>query len=76
MLFFIYFVLFRQRYPVNRAPFCVLFDRGRGKEAVPESCQAFEVSTAQSSGLVNLVLSRQTSVSSVIIRLLITNDHN
>ena len=52
MLFFIYFGLFRQRYPVNRAPFCL--DRGREKDALPESCQAFEGSTAQSSGLVNL----------------------
>ena len=71
VLLFIYFVLFRQRHPVNRAPFCLLFDRGREKEALPESCQAFEGSTAQSSGLVNLVLYRQTSFSSVSIRLLI-----
>ena len=34
----------------------------RGKEALPESCQAFEGSTAQSSGLVNPVLSRQTTI--------------
>ena len=39
---------------MNRAPFCLLFDRGREKEVLPESCQAFEGSTAQSSGLVNL----------------------
>lgn len=65
VLLFIYFVLFRQRHPVNRASFCLDVDRGREKEAVP-----FEGSTAQSSGLVNLVLSRQTSFSSVSIRLL------
>ena len=39
---------------MNRAPFCLLFDRGREKEALPESCLALEGSTAQSSGLVNL----------------------
>ena len=69
MLFFIYFGLFRQRYPVNRAPFCLLFDRGREKDGLPESCQAFEGSTAQSSGLVSLVLSRQASFLSASIRL-------
>ena len=76
MLFFIYFGLFRQRYPVNRAPFCLLFDRGREKDALPESCQAFEGSTAQSSGLVSLVLSRQASFLSASIRLWYTNRHN
>ena len=29
--------------------------------SLPELCQAFEVAAAQTSGLVNLVLSRQTS---------------
>ena len=76
MLFFIYFGLFRQRYPVNRAPFCLLFDRGREKDGLPESCQAFEGSTAQSSGLVSLVLSRQASFLSASIRLWYTNRHN
>ena len=33
--------------------------KSRGKEALPESRQAFEVAAAQTSGLVNLVFSRQ-----------------
>jgi len=47
-------------------------------EALPESCQTFEVAAAQTSGLFNLVLSRQLVFSSASICPLIemTDGHN
>ena len=46
-------------HPATRTSFCLL-ECGGEKEALPESCQTFEVAAAQTSGLVNLVFSRQT----------------
>ena len=43
----------------------------REKEALPESRQLFEAPAARTSGLVNLVFSRQTGFSSASIRLVI-----
>ena len=43
----------------------------REKEALPESRQLFEAVTARTSGLVNLVFSRQTGFSSANIHLVI-----
>ena len=45
--------------PANLASFCLL-QRGGKKEARPESRQTLEIAAAQTSGLVNLVFSRQT----------------
>ena len=45
-------------YPTSRASFSFLAWVGE-KDALPESRQTLEVATAQTSGLVNLVLSRQ-----------------
>ena len=47
-------------HPSSRASFCLL-DRGGEKQALPVSCETFEVTTAQTSGLVNLVISHQTA---------------
>ena len=47
-------------YPASRACFCLLFDRGKEKEALLESRRSFELAAAQTSRLVNLVFSRQT----------------
>ena len=43
----------------SRTSFCLL-ECGGEKEALPESRQTFEVAAARTSGLVNLVFSRQT----------------
>ena len=43
-----------------RASFSLVLDQGVEKKALPELNQKFEVSAAQTSGLINLVLSRQT----------------
>ena len=43
----------------SRTSFCLLECEGE-KDALPESRQTFEVAAAQTSGLVNLVFSRQT----------------
>ena len=45
--------------PREQSLFCLL-DWGGEKEALPESRQTFEVTAAQTYGLVNLVISRQT----------------
>ena len=47
-------------YPASRACFCLLFDRGKEKEALLESRRSFELAAARTSRLVNLVFSRQT----------------
>ena len=47
------------RPPLEQSLFCLL-DRGGEKQALPVSRQTFEVATAQTSGLVNLVISHQT----------------
>ena len=57
-------------HPAIRASFCRL-DQREEKEPLPETRQAFEVVTIQTSGLVNVVLSRQTSFSGTSIRLII-----
>ena len=44
--------------------------------SLPESRQAFEVAAAQTSGLVNLVLSPQTIFFSASIFLFINDGHN
>ena len=46
-------------HPSSRASFCLL-DRGGEKQALPVSRQTLEVAAAQTSGLVNLVISHQT----------------
>ena len=46
-----------------RDSFRLLLDQKGEKEALPESPQAFEVAAAPTSGLVNLVFSRQTGFS-------------
>lgn len=43
--------------------FFYILERAGGKEAVPESRQAFEVATAQTSGLINLIFSLVKRVS-------------
>ena len=52
--------LLTETYPVYRASFSLVLDQGVEKKALPELNQKFEVGAAQTSGLVNLVLSRQT----------------
>ena len=47
-------------HPASRTSFCLL-ECGGKKDALPESRQTFEVAAAQTSGLVNLVFSRQTA---------------
>jgi len=49
-----------------------LVDQEGVKEALPELGQSFEVAEGQTSGLANLVFSRQTGFPSASIRLLIT----
>ena len=55
------FTWFLNIHPASRASFCLLGWKGE-KEALPESHQTFEVTEARTSGLVNLVLSRQTGL--------------
>ena len=55
----------------SKASSCLLLDRGGEKEVMHESRQAFEVALTQTSGLVNLVFSRQTGFFCASIRLLI-----
>ena len=47
-----------KNHPTSRVSFCLL-ESGE-KEALPETRQAFKDAAARTSGLVNLVLSRQT----------------
>jgi len=49
-------------------PFVLYTEEEKGRLALPESCQAFEIASAQPSGLVSLVIPR---FSGAIIRLLI-----
>ena len=51
-------ISFAKNHPTSRVSFCLL-ESGE-KEALPESRQAFKDAAARTSGLVNLVLSRQT----------------
>ena len=51
----------RQTRPASRASFCPLEWKGE-KTVLRESRQAFEVAVAQTSGLLNLVFSRQTGL--------------
>ena len=46
--------------PARRAYFCLLLEWGGVKDSPSELCQDFEVTAAQTSGLVNLVFSSQT----------------
>ena len=55
----------------DQSPFCVLVDQEGVKEALPELGQAFEVAEGRTSGLANLVFSRQTGFPSASIRLLV-----
>ena len=50
-----------QTHPASRASFCLLEWKGE-KTVLRESRQAFEVAAAQTSGLLNLVFSRQTGL--------------
>ena len=62
------------RHPASRASFCLFLYCGgekSEKEALPELLQPFEAAAARTSGLVNLVFSRQTDFSSASIRLVI-----
>ena len=58
-------------HPASRASFCLFLYWGGEKEALPESRQLFEAAAARTSGLVNLVFSRQTGFSSGSIRVVI-----
>ena len=49
------------QYPASIA-FCCLLEWEGDKEGLPESRQAFKVAAAQTSGLVNLVFSRQSGL--------------
>ena len=61
----------------RRPPFAFLSVEEKSKTLrMPESRQVFEVAAAQTSKLVNLVLSSQTAFSIASILLLITNGHN
>ena len=55
----------------SRASFHLFLPQGGEKEALPESHQLFEGATAQTSGLVKLVFSRQTGFSSVSVSVVI-----
>ena len=61
----------KQLHPASRASSCLFLYWGGEKEALPESRQLFEAAAARTSGLVNLVFSRQTGFSSASIRLVI-----
>ena len=50
----------KKTHPASRASSCLFLYGGGEKEALPESCQLFEAAAARTSGLVNLVFSRQT----------------
>ena len=61
----------------RRPPFAFLSVEEKSKTLrMPESRQVFEVAAAQTSKLVNLLLSSQTAFSIASILLLITNGHN
>ena len=51
-----------KNHPANRASFCLFL-------SLPESRQLFDAAAARTSGLVNLVFSRQTGFSSASVRL-------
>ena len=56
---------------MSKASFCLFIYSGGEQEALPESRQLFEAAAARTSGLVNLVFSRQTGFYSASIRLVI-----
>ena len=56
-------------HPASRASFCLFLYWGGEKEALPELRQLFEAAAARTSGLVNLVFSRQTGFSSASVSL-------
>ena len=52
-------------------PFVLYTEEEKGRLALPESCQAFEIASARPSGLVSIVIPRQPGFSGASIRLLI-----
>ena len=59
--------------PASRASFCLLLSEKKKTDGFMWMCQAFEVTEAQTSGLINLVLAfSQTGFRSASIRLLIS----
>ena len=59
--------------PASRASFCLLYCEKKKTDGLMWMCQAFEVTEAQTSGLINLVLAfSQTGFRSASIRLLIS----
>ena len=61
--------MYIEEHAASRASFCLFLYWGEEKEALPESRQLFEAAAARTSGLVNLVFSRQTGFSSASVNL-------